>query len=54
MWKYVFFLCMLGNHVDYDYVVVFVVLGCMHGCSYLTIWVYDGYIDDDMVVYSMT
>ena len=33
MWKYVFFLCMLGNHVDCDYVLVCVVLGLMHGCS---------------------
>ena len=38
--------------LDYDYVLVCAILGLMHDCSYLTIWVYDGYIDDYMVVYS--
>ena len=49
MWKYVFFLHMLGNHVDYDYVLICVVL-------YVDTWLFlldymscDGYIDDDIV-----
>ena len=44
---------LLGDHVDYDYVLVCVILELMHDFFYLTIWVYDGYIDDDMVVYTM-
>ena len=54
MWKYVFFLCMLGNHIDYDYVLLCVVLGLMHGSFYLAIWVYNSYVDDDMVVCRIT
>ena len=27
MWKYVFFLCMLGDHVDYGYMLIYVILG---------------------------
>lgn len=49
-----FFICMLGDHVDYDYVFICVVLELVHGYSYMTIWVYDGYINDDMVVYRIT
>ena len=47
MLKYVLFLYMLGNHVDYDYVLICVVIGLMCGCPYSTIWVYNRYIDDD-------
>ena len=39
------------KHVDYDYVLLCIVLGLKHGCSYLTVWVYDSYIDDDMIVW---
>ena len=35
--------------LDYDYVFMSVVLKLMHYSSYLTIWVYDGYIDDSIV-----
>ena len=40
--------------LDYDYGFTCLVLGLMHGYTYLTIWVYDGHINDDMVVYKMT
>ena len=40
--------------LDYHYVFVYVVLELMNDCSYLTIWVFDGYIDDDKVMYRMT
>ena len=40
--------------LDYDYGFKCIVLGLMHGYSYLNIWVYDRNIDDDMVVYMMT
>ena len=32
----------------YDYVFAYVVLKLMHDYSYLTIWFYDGYVDDDI------
>ena len=54
MWNYVFFLRMVGDHVDYDYMLICVVLESMHDYSYLTIRVYDGYIDDVIVMYRMT
>ena len=40
--------------LDYDYVFMCIVLGLMHGYSYLNIWFYDDHIDDDLVVYTMT
>ena len=40
--------------LDYDYVYMCVVLELMHDCSYLTIQVYDGYIDDVIVMYRIT
>ena len=54
IWKYVFFLCVLGNHVNYEYELLCAVLGLMHCCSYLDIWVYNSYVDDDNVVCGMT
>ena len=40
--------------LDYDYGFMCIILGLMHGYSDLTMWVYDGHIDDYMVVYRMT
>ena len=40
--------------LDYDDVFMCIVLGLMHGYSYMTKWVFDGHIDDDIVVYRMT
>ena len=40
--------------LDYDYVLMCVVLELMHDYFYWTIWVYDGYIHDDIVAYSVT
>ena len=54
MWNYMFFIGMLGDHVYYGYVFICVVLGLMHGCSYLIIWVYNVYFEDYMVSYRMT
>ena len=45
---------MVGDHVDYDYMLICVVLESMHDYSYLTIRFYDGYIDDVIVTYRMT
>ena len=50
MWKYVFFLIML----DYDYVLMCVVLELIHDFSYFIIWVHNGYIDYFIVVDRMT
>ena len=50
MWKYAFFLCKLGDHVDYDYVLI-------HVDTWLFLHDYmscDGYIDDDIVMFRMT
>ena len=35
--------------LDYDYVLVCIVLELLHDCSNLTMWAYDGYINDDVV-----
>ena len=40
--------------LDYDYVLMCIALGLMLGYSYLTIWVYDGHIYDDIIVYKVT
>ena len=39
---------------DYDYVVACIVLELMHGVSHLTMYVYNGYFDDDTEVYTIT
>ena len=54
MWKYMFFLCMLGNHVNYDYVLISVVLDVDTWLFLLDYTSYDGYIDDDIIMYRMT
>ena len=40
--------------LDYDYVLMSIVLELMHDSSYLNMWVYDGFIDDVIVVYRVT
>ena len=40
--------------LDYDFGFVWIVLGLMYSNPYMTIWVYDGHIDNDMIVYRMT
>ena len=47
---YVYYKIMLGDY----YVLVCVLLELIHGRSYLTIWVYNCIIDDDMEVYMMS
>ena len=37
--------------LDYDFDLVSIILGLSLGFSYLTLWVYDGYIDDMVVMY---
>ena len=54
MWKYVFFVYMLGYDVDYDYVLVCVVLDVDTWLFLLDYMKCDGYIDDDIVMYRIT
>ena len=54
MLKYVFFLCMLGDNVDYDYVLICVVLDVDAWLLLLDYMSCGGYIDDDIVVYRIT
>ena len=53
-WNYVFFYCFCYMiMLDYDYVFICAVLELVHNCSYLTIWVYNVYVNDVIVVYDM-
>ena len=40
--------------LDYYYVLICVIIELMHDCSYLTIWVYNRYINDVVIMYRVT
>ena len=54
MWKYVLFLCMFGDHVKNDCMLICVVLDVDAWLFLLDYMSCDGYIDDDIVMYRMT